>query len=204
MRRTVAEAEILAGLSRDTLAMVTHTAVGAVVLAARAVTEVTTICDSHVVLVIFFAAIAADHACHACVKVECDRPVVRTGKNSTGGGYESEAKRITRTGKTSTSDGLGASRDLRVAIWDPARDVFGIITVCPAVASHAVDVENATYASNVGTMVKGMTADVKEVWVESHRDRHRQVGGAIFLKTIERPRSRGPLARSMGKIVCGR
>ena len=167
-------------------------------------TEVTTICDSHEVAVIFFAAIAADHACHACVKVECDRPVVRTGKTSTGGGYESEAKSITRTGKTSTSDDLGASRDLRIAIWDPARDAFGIITVCPAVASHAVDVGNATYASNVGTMVKGMTADVKEVWVESHRDRRRQVGGAIFLKTIERPRSRGPLARSMEKIVCGR
>ena len=204
MRRTIAEAEILAGLSRDTLAMVTHTAVGAQVLAARAVTEVTTICDSHEVTVIFFAAIAADHACHDCVKVECDRPVVRTGKTSTGGGYESEAKRITRTGKTSTSDDLGTSRGLRIAIWDPAWDVFGIITVCPAVASHAVDVENATYASNVGTMVKGMTADVKGVWVESHRDRHRQVGGAIFLKAIERPRSGGPLARSTEEIVRGR
>ena len=182
----------------------THTVVGAVVLAARVVTEVATICDSHEVTVIFFPAIAADHACHDCVKVECDRPVVRTGKTSTGGGYESEAKRITRTGKTSTSDDHGTSRDLCIAIWDPAWDVFGIITVCPAVASHAVDVENATCASKVGVMVKGMTADVKEVWVESHRDRHRQVGGAIFLKTIERPRSRGLLARSMGKIVCGR
>ena len=182
----------------------THNVVGAIVFAARAVNGVTAVCEPHAVMVIFFAAVSAFPASRANVKAGCGRPVVRTGKTSTGGGHDSEAKRSTRTGKTSTSDDLGASRDLRVAIWDPARDVFGIITVCPAVASHAVDVENATYASNVGTMVKGMTADVKEVWVESHRDRYRQVGGAIFLKTIERPRSRGPFARSMGKIVCGR
>ena len=204
MRRTVAEAEILAGLSRDTLAMVTHTVVGAVVSAARAGTEVTTICDSHVVTVIFFAAIAADHACHACVKVDCDRPVVRTGKTSTGGGYESEAKRITRTGKTSTSDGLGASRDLRVAIWDPARDALGVMTARPAVASQAVNVEDATCAGNDSVMVKDTTAGVKEVLVESHRDRRRQVVGATFLKTFKRPQSGGPLARSMKEITCGR
>ena len=56
------------------------------------------------------------------------------------------------------------------------------MTVCPAVASHAVNMEDATCARNDNFMVKDTTADVKEVLVESHRDRRRQVGGAILLK----------------------
>ena len=75
------------------------------VLAARAVTGVTTACEPHAVMVILFAAIAAVLACCANVKVGCDRPVVRTGKTGAGGGYKSETQCITRTGKTSARNG---------------------------------------------------------------------------------------------------
>ena len=160
---------------------------GAVAFAARAVNGVTAVCDPHVVMVISFAAISAVPASRANVKAGCDRPVVCIGKTVTGGGNESEAQHITRTGRTSTGIGFGTRRDLRVAIWDPARDVLDVMTVCPAVASHAVDVEDATCAGNDSVMVNDTTTDVKEVLVESHRDRRRQVVGATFLKTFKRP-----------------
>ena len=209
-RENTAEAEIFASRSSDTWA-VTHNVVGAVVFAARAVNGVTAVCDPHAVMVIFFAAISAVPASRANVKAGCASAVPLPSasvKPLPAAGTKSEAQRevrfATRTGRTSTGNGFGTRRDLRVAIWDPARDVLGVMTVCPAVASHAVDVENATRAGNDSVMVKDTTADVKEVLVESHRDRRRQVGGATFLKTFKRPQSGGPLARSMKEIACGR
>ena len=156
----------------------THSVAVAVVFAPRAVRGFTAICDPDAVVVIFFAAISAVPASRANVEAGCDRPVVRIGKTVTGGGNESEAQHITRSGRTSTGNGFGTRRDLRVAIWDPARDVLDVMTVCPG----AVDVEDATCAGNGSVMVKDTTADVKEVLVESHCDHRRQVGGATLLK----------------------
>ena len=177
---------------------------GAIVFAARAVNGVTAVREPHAVMVIFFAAISAVLASRANVKAMCDRPVIRIGKTVAGGGYESEAQHITRAGRTGTSNGFGTLRDLRVVIWEYARDALGVMTARPAVASHAVDVEDATCAGNGSVIVKDTTAGVKEVLVESHCYRRRQVDGATFLKTFKRPQSGGPLARPMKEITCGR
>ena len=91
---------------------------GAVVFAARAVNGVTAVCEPHAVMVILFAAISAVPASRANVKEGCDRPIVRIGKTVTGGGNESEAQHITRTGRTSTGNGFGTRRDLRVLTQD--------------------------------------------------------------------------------------